>query len=243
MKKTIARFIALTLSLMLLLASGAQAAVVKWGDAGDEVRNVQLMLFECGFLFELPDGKFGNNTEQAVKNYQEFAGLPVDGVADEATVDSLTTFWLEFVYGVTEPDPGDSVGPSQSCILWDDEAGNDHVEYCERHSPVRLQARALMLEGTVEGAQAAVDLWRGEVVALYEDWLSRVGEERKGAIVAARAAFLTSVEVQRAALAAWQEEPGASYDVDDPTLPLFRLEYMLRLHAAQLCMMLNMLAG
>ena len=76
------RFIALLLALVMLCASAASAELRR-GDSGDEVYALQELLFESGWLFELPDGAFGKKTEQAVKDYENHVGLPVDGVADD----------------------------------------------------------------------------------------------------------------------------------------------------------------
>lgn len=82
MKKALKRMMALLLALLLLSAPAASAEYAR-GDRGDGVAELQLLLFETGWLFELPDGVFGGNTEEAVKGFEQYAGLPVDGVADE----------------------------------------------------------------------------------------------------------------------------------------------------------------
>ena len=68
------RFIALFL-IVLLLAPGCALAELQRGDRGEEVTELQQMLFDAGFLFELPDGVFGRNTEDAVKWFQEYVQL------------------------------------------------------------------------------------------------------------------------------------------------------------------------
>ena len=45
-------------------------ADLRRGDRGTEVEDLQRMLYEAGWLFELPDGVFGRNTEKAVKDYE-----------------------------------------------------------------------------------------------------------------------------------------------------------------------------
>ena len=77
------QILALCLALLLLLSPLSAAAELQRGDSGDEVYNLQLMLFETGWIFELPDGRFGRNTEQSVRDYENYAGLHVDGVADD----------------------------------------------------------------------------------------------------------------------------------------------------------------
>lgn len=88
MKKSIKRAAAFVLAMLLCTASAALADF-KRGDSGEEVAELQQLLFESGWLFESPDGKFGKNTEAAVKDFEEYAGLPVDGIADDRMIYEL----------------------------------------------------------------------------------------------------------------------------------------------------------
>lgn len=51
---------------------------------GEDVRKLQERLWELGYLDDDRDGKFGNNTQTAVKLFQQAAGLETTGVADSA---------------------------------------------------------------------------------------------------------------------------------------------------------------
>jgi len=61
---------------------------------GDDVAELQLMLGSLGFDAGWIDGVFGADTEEAVADFQRNAGLPVDGVADPATITTLTRLRL-----------------------------------------------------------------------------------------------------------------------------------------------------
>jgi hypothetical protein len=61
----------------------AEAVVVKRGDRGDAVRQVQEA------LDVVSDGIFGAQTERAVRRFQKSKGLTVDGVVGPATRDAL----------------------------------------------------------------------------------------------------------------------------------------------------------
>lgn len=61
------------------------------GDKGDEVKQMQSMLVEMGYLQGSPDGDFGAKTESAVKAYQEAMGLEATGIADEETLRMILT--------------------------------------------------------------------------------------------------------------------------------------------------------
>lgn len=88
MKKSI-RALSVAMALAFLLSPSALADLAR-GDRGEAVADLQRMLWETGFLFEEPDGVFGRNTEQAVKDYESYAYLPVDGIADDQMLYELS---------------------------------------------------------------------------------------------------------------------------------------------------------
>jgi len=51
-----------------------------------DVKKMQDRLWELGYLDDDRDGKFGNNTQTAVKLFQQTNGLEVTGTADNATL-------------------------------------------------------------------------------------------------------------------------------------------------------------
>lgn len=63
--------------------------VLKRGDKGLAVRDLQVMLKTAGFDPGQPDGIFGQRTEQAVRNAQKALGLTVDGIAGPKTFEKL----------------------------------------------------------------------------------------------------------------------------------------------------------
>ena len=63
--------------------------VLKTGDKGDDVRQMQQRLSELGFLTGSFDGQFGANTRSAVSAFQRNRGLLVDGIAGLATLRAL----------------------------------------------------------------------------------------------------------------------------------------------------------
>ena len=73
------RIIGVLLVLMFLFPASAMADLRR-GDRGEEVRELQQMLWDTGFIFEEPDGVFGGNTEKAVKWFQKYALLEQTGV-------------------------------------------------------------------------------------------------------------------------------------------------------------------
>ncbi|MDR1563870.1 MAG: peptidoglycan-binding protein [Oscillospiraceae bacterium] len=62
---------------------------LKLGSRGDEVKALQKRLIELGYLTGSADGVFGQGTEDAVKAFQQRAGLTTDGVAGKGTLAKL----------------------------------------------------------------------------------------------------------------------------------------------------------
>lgn len=54
-------------------------SIIESGDRGASVRRLQQQLQARGFSPGIADGKFGQNTESAVRRFQEANGLKVDG--------------------------------------------------------------------------------------------------------------------------------------------------------------------
>ena len=221
------RLSALVLSLVLVLALTTPAlAELRRGDRGGEVRDLQELLLETGWLFAEPDGIYGRDTEAAVRRYQEYAGLPATGTADDATLtrlraDRATLFGEEPENGETEP-------PAH-CVRADDGVFITLLE-CADHQALRAQAEALLGTGQAEDAQQACALWEEEIAALYDSWMQAAAPETRLNVIAARAAFLAYAERQRAALEAlWP---------DDPQYMYWQLEEILHAQANRLCQLL-----
>ena len=87
-------FRGMAIALAMLLMCAPAMAEMQRGSTGDLVYYLQELLFETGWLFEEPDGVFGKNTEQAVRDYEAYAGLPVDGVADGEMMATLEEDWF-----------------------------------------------------------------------------------------------------------------------------------------------------
>ena len=59
------------------------------GDTGIQVQNLQSRLISLGYLSGKADGDFGAKTTAAVKDFQQTAGLTVDGIAGLRTISAL----------------------------------------------------------------------------------------------------------------------------------------------------------
>ena len=67
----------------------ADAAVVAWGDKGDQVTLIQQKLKQYGYFSGTVDGVFGKQTYDAVVWFQRKNGLKVDGAVGERTAAAL----------------------------------------------------------------------------------------------------------------------------------------------------------
>ncbi|ABB15012.1 peptidoglycan recognition protein family protein [Carboxydothermus hydrogenoformans] len=63
--------------------------LIKLGDKGSQVIEVQKMLKQLGFLKDKVDGVFGANTEAAVKSFQRTKQIAIDGIVGPVTYNLL----------------------------------------------------------------------------------------------------------------------------------------------------------
>ena len=69
--------------------SSIEFGLLEKGSKGEEVKKLQQRLIELKYLTGSADGSYGNKTVQAIELYQKDADLPVTGIADPATQESL----------------------------------------------------------------------------------------------------------------------------------------------------------
>ncbi|MCL2694790.1 MAG: peptidoglycan-binding protein [Clostridiales bacterium] len=76
----------------VLMSEGAKPYIMQRGDHGDDVREVQARLYSLGYLTAkgAVDGKFGETTEEAIKEFQQNNKLrSVDGKVGARTLEAL----------------------------------------------------------------------------------------------------------------------------------------------------------
>ena len=193
----------MAIALALLLMCAPAMAEMQRGSTGDMVYYLQELLFESGWLFEEPDGVFGKNTEQAVRDYEAYAGLPVDGVADSEMLATLEEDWFALMVelGQIEFYDGDDGAMADGrypdhCYHFDVYDGCSTVNYCEIHANLSERTGSLLATGEEADARQAYELWRAEVIRMYDEWLARSDEAGKADIVASRALLLSGLEAQ-----------------------------------------------
>lgn len=76
--------------------------LMKNGSSGGDVTDLQTKLTKLGFKLEV-DGKFGKNTEDAVRHLQKLFGYTVDGIVGDGTK-GLVDAQLGYGWNVNQPD-------------------------------------------------------------------------------------------------------------------------------------------
>ena len=92
------------------------ATLVK-DDKSDAVLEMQNRLYILGFLMDDRDGAFGSKTQTAVKAFQQAAGLPVTGIADNETLTLLYSDnapRTQYAQVTPTPKPTDTPIPTQA---------------------------------------------------------------------------------------------------------------------------------
>ncbi|MBR7143107.1 MAG: peptidoglycan-binding protein [Clostridia bacterium] len=70
----------------------AKDEILRYGDKGTKVEELQLELRRAGFLPSAPDGIFGPATQRAVREFQQAAGLKSDGLVGPLTKKMLRPY-------------------------------------------------------------------------------------------------------------------------------------------------------
>lgn len=91
-KRIWTRGAALITALIVLIMAGASsqaATVIAWGSSGDDVVTIQRRLKQWGYYDGVVDGRFGQDTYDAVVLFQKRNGLNADGAVGKATADAM----------------------------------------------------------------------------------------------------------------------------------------------------------
>ncbi len=99
MTKNYKNIIILTIAFMLLVNTISLASILRHGDRGSEVREIQKMLSYIGYDINI-DGIYGNQTESTIKDFQRNKGLGIDGITGEQTRKALEKMIEEIKYTV-----------------------------------------------------------------------------------------------------------------------------------------------
>ena len=116
------RILILVLALLLVMPSSYSAVVLEVGSSGENVRKVQQRLIQYDYLSGEADGKYGEQTRDAVMLFQRRNGLTVDGRVGTDTAAAL---------GVTLSSSGSSSSSSSATIISADHRLLSKLVYAE----------------------------------------------------------------------------------------------------------------
>lgn len=188
--------LALLLALVLLLTSFSALADVKIGDTSEEVRYLQWLLIETGWLFSKADGVFGAKTQEAVMNYQRYKGIEPTGVADDWLMEQLDHDRIRldqehYGPGYYQAYEGDYVPPFPTGpdVLEDGEPANWcrtmvlsgmlQRDACDEHMPLLERDWSLTQSGDPAGCAEASEMWLSEIRELCAKWIENAPAEDK----------------------------------------------------------------
>lgn len=243
MKKRLSVLLVLMLILTAFVPELACADLAR-DSKGEEVENLQNMLFDMGYLSEMADGKFGANTEAAVKEYQKAAGLEETGVVTDELMDQIYQEWIEYWDWVQEQLRLDAeqaeteAAYAPFCCTWETEGGQTTFEYCEKHALLWEATQEMLSYGDADSAEYSYHEWQAEVISLYNEWISLVSEPVQAQLEVNKALCIQLMEAQ-------MDVMRASYDANgteiDPTDVYYGAELWMRAHCAWLCQMISTL--
>lgn len=231
------------LALALCLLPASALAEVRRGDHGEEVRYLQWLLKQTGWLNDTPDGSFGPRTEQAVMDYQAAKGHEQTGVADDALMlemdeDRVRLDQEKYGTDYYEPYPGNFDPPlvaeygvpnhCRTTVL----ADILYRDSCTDHLALLEQEYNLTAQGEAAGYFKASELWLTEIEARFDAW-AEVSAAQHEAVEAARAGWIECFQSQYAALYAVYGDPA------DPAVPEKQACLMLKNYAGAMCEFLS----
>ena len=234
----------LVLVLALLMPANAHADLMR-GSKGEAVEDLQGMLFDMGYLAEMPDGRFGGKTEAAVKEYQQAAGLEETGMVSDDLLEKIHQDWIgywDWVQAQLQLDAEQAEARSDYapfCYTWETEDGRTLFEYCEKHALLWETTNNILTGGDAESAEYSYYEWQAEIISLYNEWIDLVGEPVQEQLEENKALVIQLLNAQKQVMFDFYDAAGTEID---PTDVYYGAELWMRAHCAWLCQMLNTLA-
>ena len=193
-----------------------------------EVKELQTLLTELGFLNDQIDGKFGKKTESAVKACQKEYGLKQDGIAWPQTINSLGTAWDAAFGEHEEPAEPGSAYPD-ACTYIELEVGNYYWDMCQTHSDIFMNANGKVTDDyTEEEYQLAyIEAWTEAIEKLYSEWFLKSEGSDQAMVLTHKTMFNGYLSSQRMV---WEKLMS-----DNHAMALEKEANMLREHCLTLC--------
>ncbi|MBQ3575210.1 MAG: peptidoglycan-binding protein [Clostridia bacterium] len=216
-------------------------------DEKEAVKELQTWLTDCGYLNDTIDGIFGKKTEQAVKDFQEKAGINADGIAWPQTNKLLEKEW-QVLKGIYVEESVETIEVIEfvatqlpaCCTRIENENGAVEIAYCADHKVLADAVNALFEpEDTEEDKLNALTLVRSmyqeELDMLYSKWMEASAQEDQANVVGAQAMFTGLLNMQETA---WNKQYG-----ENSAEKLEKINDMLHNQIIEICGILNLTAA
>ena len=199
-KRLFAMIIAVVLLLALPLCGIAE---LKKGDRGEEVKYMQMMLIEMGFLNDKADGIFGKKTEAGVKALQKYLDMPATGKLDDDTQIGMYDVYSLATGMMADDGLGDDelmeLYPAYCCWEGEDEWG---AVFCWRHLEQQRVSTRLQVGDPPKKLkellmQRLCELWEMDILAMYDEWEESLSEEDEHIAQEQRELFETALAENR----------------------------------------------
>lgn len=194
--------------LMLLLLVGMLLLSSALAEVDDGIKQLQMKLYNMGFMENKPDGVFGAETEAGLRALQVYLGIEESGTADEATLAALNGLWNLAIGAEEEPVETVDEGIYPPYCAWLEETDGEEpalrVEYCARHLKIPRVKNLLSAGNAPERlghllATRASMLWTAAINDMYDELEASLGHREKHAAEEQRREFRESLAQQRKA--------------------------------------------
>lgn len=191
----------------------------------DEVKTLQSLLTDLGYLDDKIDGIFGKKTQAAVKESQKEYGFKQDGIAWPQTINALAAAW-DAEFG--KPTGTDGAFP-EYCTLKMPDGGDAFWDRCEEHSNVFKFADDMMAEelSETELLKVYITAWKDSLERMYDGWFMLCEKEDQPEVLTHKAMFNGYLSSQ---YSVWE----LLYDGDEAQILTAELELVME-QCSELC--------
>jgi len=194
--------------LMLLLLVGMLLLSSALAEVDDSIKQLQMKLYNMGFMENKPDGVFGAETEAGLRALQVYLGIEESGTADEATLAALNGLWNLAIGAEEEPVETVDEGIYPPYCAWLEETDGEEpalrVEYCARHLKIQRVKDLLSAGNAPERLEQLLAtrvsmLWTAAINDMYDELEASLGHREKHAAEEQRREFREALAQQRKA--------------------------------------------
>ncbi len=193
---------------LLLLLVVLLALTPALAETDDGVKQLQMKLYNMGFMTTKPDGASGPETQAGIGALQRYLGMEETGTADEATLAALDGLWNLAIGAGEEPVETVDEGISPPYCAWLEETDGEEpalrVEYCARHLKIPRVKDLLSAGNAPERLEQLLAtrvsmLWTAAINDMYDELEASLGHREKHAAEEQRREFRESLAQQRKA--------------------------------------------